>query len=36
MDNCLICPNCSSGLVEFKCKLVCRACVYYMSCSDYV
>lgn len=32
----LICPNCSSRLREFRCKLVCPGCPYYMSCSDYV
>lgn len=31
----LYCPNCSRRLEEFKCKLLCRVCGYYMSCSDY-
>lgn len=31
----LYCPNCSQRLEEFKCKLFCRDCGYYMSCADY-
>jgi len=31
----LYCPVCSTRLSEFKCKLVCAKCGYYMSCSDY-
>lgn|GEM_PF-1117901 len=29
------CPNCSSHLVEHRCKLVCQKCGYYLSCADY-
>jgi hypothetical protein len=29
------CPVCSHQLEQDHCKLVCRACGYYMSCSDY-
>jgi Zn finger protein HypA/HybF involved in hydrogenase expression len=29
------CPNCSSQLQERKCKLICPACAYYLSCSDF-
>lgn len=31
----LWCPVCDSRLEERKCKLLCRKCGYYMSCSDY-
>jgi hypothetical protein len=30
------CPRCSSRLVPQRCKLICCACGYYMSCSDYI
>jgi ribosomal protein S27AE len=29
------CPSCSAPLEPHKCKLVCRRCGYFMSCSDY-
>jgi len=29
------CPVCSARLEALKCKLRCRTCGYYMSCSDY-
>lgn len=29
------CPVCSHELEQNRCKLVCRACGYFMSCSDY-
>lgn len=29
------CPACSRPLVSQKCKLICEACGYYMSCSDF-
>jgi len=32
---CLFCPVCSARLAPRKCKLICTACGYYMSCSDY-
>jgi hypothetical protein len=31
----LYCPACNTRLTEFKCKLVCQQCGYYMSCADY-
>jgi hypothetical protein len=31
----LFCPVCSSRLESRKCKLLCPACGYYMSCADY-
>ena len=29
------CPVCSQRLESRRCKLVCGACGYYMSCADY-
>jgi hypothetical protein len=29
------CPLCSERLESLHCKLICRVCGYYMSCSDY-
>jgi len=31
----LYCPVCSTRLSEWKCKLICDKCGYYMSCADY-
>jgi hypothetical protein len=31
----LYCPVCNTRLSEFKCKLVCQKCGYFMSCADY-
>lgn len=29
------CPVCSQRLESRRCKLICGACGYYMSCADY-
>lgn len=29
------CPLCSQRLESRRCKLICNACGYYMSCADY-
>jgi hypothetical protein len=30
-----VCANCGATMDERKCKLVCRGCGYFLSCSDY-
>jgi hypothetical protein len=29
------CANCGTAMEERKCKLICRGCGYFLSCSDY-
>lgn len=30
-----VCANCGLAMEERKCKLLCRGCGYFLSCSDY-
>jgi hypothetical protein len=29
------CANCGGRMEEYKCKLICHGCGYFLSCSDY-
>jgi hypothetical protein len=35
LDASSFCPNCSTQLVDHRCKLKCPKCGYYLSCSDF-
>jgi ribosomal protein S27AE len=35
IDPSQFCPNCSTRLIDHRCKLKCPKCGYFLSCSDF-
>jgi hypothetical protein len=34
-DTASYCPNCGSRMQESRCKLLCKTCGFFLSCSDF-
>jgi hypothetical protein len=35
VDASTFCPNCSAELCGHRCKMICKQCGFYLSCSDF-